>query len=63
MKILNSTHVWKIIPVPYDRITRTGIVGKYQRMADAIKQVAKETRKLPIVFSLCEWGWVRQLSL
>ncbi|KXN84641.1 putative alpha-galactosidase B [Leucoagaricus sp. SymC.cos] len=43
--------------IPYDSITRTGIVGKYQRMADAVKQVAKETRKPPIVFSLCEWGW------
>lgn len=43
--------------IPYDSITRVGIVGKYQRMADAVKQVAKETRKPPIVFSLCEWGW------
>jgi len=43
--------------IPYDSITRTGIVGKYQRMADAVTQVAKETRKAPFVFSLCQWGW------
>lgn len=29
-------------------------------MADAVNQVAKETRKPPIVLSLCEWGWVCQ---
>jgi hypothetical protein len=46
--------------VPYDSITRVGIAGKYQRMADAINQVAKETRKLPFIFSLCEWGWVSE---
>ncbi|KAJ3566460.1 hypothetical protein NP233_g6989 [Leucocoprinus birnbaumii] len=45
--------------IPYDSITRTGIVGKYQRMADAVKQVATETRRTPIAFSLCEWGLAR----
>ncbi|EIN08646.1 glycoside hydrolase [Punctularia strigosozonata HHB-11173 SS5] len=38
--------------IPYDDIIRQGIIGKYQRMADAIAKVAR-----PIVFSLCEWGW------
>lgn len=26
-------------------------------MRDAIIAVAKKAKKLPIVFSLCEWGW------
>ena len=26
-------------------------------MRDAILAVAKKAKKLPIVFSLCEWGW------
>ncbi|CAL1699793.1 unnamed protein product [Somion occarium] len=42
--------------VPFDHIIREGIVGKYQRMADAISQVSKEPGKLPMVFSLCQWG-------
>ncbi|KAG6828308.1 hypothetical protein H0H92_008423 [Tricholoma furcatifolium] len=43
--------------IPFDDITRVGIVGKYQRMSDAIAQVAKSTNTAPMVFSLCEWGW------
>ncbi|KAI3603505.1 glycoside hydrolase family 27 protein [Moniliophthora roreri] len=43
--------------IPYDSIIREGIVGKYQRMADAIANLAKETGNPPILFSLCEWGW------
>ncbi|PPQ86692.1 hypothetical protein CVT25_006767 [Psilocybe cyanescens] len=42
--------------IPYDDIIRQGIVGKYQRMADALSQVSK-TFNRPFVFSLCEWGW------
>ncbi|TFK68348.1 glycoside hydrolase family 27 protein [Pluteus cervinus] len=42
--------------IPYDEITRVGIVGRYQRMTDALAEVAK-TRTQPLVFSLCEWGW------
>ena len=38
--------------VAYDSITRTGVIGRYQRMADQITKLAK-----PVVFSLCEWGW------
>ncbi|GLB45195.1 putative alpha galactosidase A [Lyophyllum shimeji] len=43
--------------IPYDSIIRQGIVGKYQRMADAIAQLAAMTKKPPMIFSLCEWGW------
>ncbi|KAL0571651.1 hypothetical protein V5O48_010309 [Marasmius crinis-equi] len=43
--------------IPYDSIIRQGIVGKYQRMADAITKLAQETGKPPILYSLCEWGW------
>ncbi|KAF9458226.1 glycoside hydrolase family 27 protein [Collybia nuda] len=42
--------------IPYDSITRQGIVGRYQRMADALKQISAN-RKTPFVFSLCQWGW------
>uniref|UniRef100_A0A8H7XWL0 Alpha-galactosidase n=1 Tax=Psilocybe cubensis TaxID=181762 RepID=A0A8H7XWL0_PSICU len=42
--------------IPYDDIIKQGIVGKYQRMADALAQVSK-TFNRPFVFSLCEWGW------
>jgi alpha-galactosidase len=43
--------------IPYDDIIREGIVGKYQRMADAMATLAKTSGKPPFVFSLCEWGW------
>ncbi|KAJ6609057.1 glycoside hydrolase [Mycena sp. CBHHK59/15] len=43
--------------IPYDDIIRQGIVGKYQRMADALAQLAQTSKKPPFVFSLCEWGW------
>ncbi|KAJ7583600.1 glycoside hydrolase [Mycena floridula] len=42
--------------IPYDSIIKQGIVGKYQRMADAIAQLKATTGK-SMVFSLCEWGW------
>jgi len=42
--------------IPYDDIIRQGIVGKYQRMADALAQVGQSTGT-QIVYSLCEWGW------
>ncbi|KDR80408.1 hypothetical protein GALMADRAFT_136897 [Galerina marginata CBS 339.88] len=42
--------------IPYDSIIRQGIVGKYQRMADALAQVGKQFNKA-FVYSLCEWGW------
>jgi len=43
--------------IPYDSIIKQGIVGKYQRMADAISAVQKKKGGNPLVFSLCEWGW------
>ncbi|KAK0219876.1 glycoside hydrolase [Armillaria fumosa] len=43
--------------IPYDEITREGIVGRYQRMADAVIKVQQFTKNNPILLSLCEWGW------
>ncbi|KAJ7242413.1 glycoside hydrolase superfamily [Mycena rebaudengoi] len=43
--------------IPYDSIIREGMVGKYQRMADALETLAKTSEKPPFIFSLCEWGW------
>ncbi|KAI0758502.1 glycoside hydrolase [Irpex lacteus] len=48
--------------IPYDDIVKEGVIGKYQRMADAIKNLAKKTGKPPVVFSLCEWGWTMAQS-
>ncbi|KAJ8520784.1 hypothetical protein ONZ45_g2419 [Pleurotus djamor] len=42
--------------IPYDSIIRQGLVGKYQRMADALEELSKRTRRPPFIFSLCEWG-------
>ncbi|KAF8330632.1 glycoside hydrolase [Amanita rubescens] len=42
--------------IPYDDIIHEGIVGKYQRMADALAELSNTTGKPPLVFSLCEWG-------
>ncbi|KAH7912366.1 glycoside hydrolase family 27 protein [Hygrophoropsis aurantiaca] len=42
--------------IPFDDVIREGIVGKYQRMADALATVAKTTGTT-FIFSLCEWGW------
>jgi alpha-galactosidase len=42
--------------IPYDDIIRQGIVGKYERMTDALAEVG-QTFNRPFVFSLCEWGW------
>lgn len=43
--------------IPYDDIIRQGMVGKYQRMTDAMATLAKTSRKTPFIFSLCQWGW------
>ncbi|KAF8438048.1 glycoside hydrolase family 27 protein [Boletus edulis BED1] len=45
-----------ILPVPFDDVIREGMVGKYQRMTDALAMVAKQTGTT-FTFSLCEWGW------
>ncbi|KIJ12200.1 alpha-galactosidase [Paxillus involutus ATCC 200175] len=42
--------------IPFDDVIREGIVGKYQRMTDALATVAEKTGST-FVFSLCEWGW------
>jgi len=42
--------------VPPDSITRQGIRGRYQRMADAIAKLAERTGSTPLYFSLCAWG-------
>ena len=37
-------------------------MGKeYSRMANAIADVAANTSSTPMLFSLCEWGWVRNV--
>lgn len=43
--------------IPFDNITQENMYGRYQRMADAISEVAKQTNNKPFQFSLCEWGW------
>ncbi|KAH9848316.1 glycoside hydrolase family 27 protein [Lenzites betulinus] len=54
--------------IPYDEIIREGIVGKYQRMANAIADLSKSSGKPPLIFSLCEWGeeqpwlWARRFG-
>ncbi|KAF7374262.1 Alpha-galactosidase [Mycena sanguinolenta] len=54
--------------VPFDKITRENIIGRYTRMANAIAAQAKASGKPPLVFSLCEWGkqepwlWARRLG-
>ena len=54
--------------VPFDHIVKENIKGKYQRMADAIAKLAKETQRPPLLFSLCEWGrqqpwlWAKELG-
>lgn len=42
--------------IPFDDIIREGVMGKYQRMADALVKVAEDTGTT-FIFSLCEWGW------
>jgi len=54
--------------VPFDEIIKQGMVGKYQRMADAIGRLSKRTKKPPIILSVCQWGreqpwlWARRFG-
>ncbi|KJA21424.1 glycoside hydrolase family 27 protein [Hypholoma sublateritium FD-334 SS-4] len=54
--------------VPFDEIIKEGMVGKFTRMANAIKKLSEESGKPPLVFSLCQWGrnepwnWARTLG-
>jgi alpha-galactosidase len=43
--------------IPFDKITQQNMLGRYERMADAIAYVAQKTSNPPFQFSLCEWGW------
>ncbi|KAJ3561748.1 hypothetical protein NP233_g10006 [Leucocoprinus birnbaumii] len=57
-----------VIGMPFDEVIKEGIVGKYQRMADAIDRLSKRTGNPPFLFSLCEWGreqpwlWARRFG-
>ncbi|KAJ7449054.1 glycoside hydrolase superfamily [Mycena galericulata] len=42
--------------IPDDDVIRQGILGKYQRMSDALVELAETSKQKPFVFSLCEWG-------
>lgn len=48
--------------IPFDNITQEGTYGRYKRMSDAIQNLAKRSHKLPMIFSLCDWGW-QQVNL
>ncbi|KXN84636.1 putative alpha-galactosidase B [Leucoagaricus sp. SymC.cos] len=54
--------------VPFDEIIKEGMVGKYQRMADAIARLSNSTGKPPMLFSICQWGreqpwlWARRFG-
>ena len=43
--------------IPFDNVTMENAYGRYQRMADAIAQVAETTGNPPFEYALCEWGW------
>ena len=43
--------------IPFDNITEQNMLGRYQRMANAIAEYSKKTGDKPFLFSLCEWGW------
>ncbi|KAL6301847.1 glycoside hydrolase family 27 protein [Sparassis latifolia] len=42
--------------IPFDTVIKQGMVGKFQRIADALSKLAATTRKPPMVLSLCQWG-------
>lgn len=54
--------------VPFDNLVKEGQVGKFARMSNAIKDLAKKTGAPPMLFSLCQWGrlqpwlWARKLG-
>ncbi|THU90266.1 glycoside hydrolase family 27 protein [Dendrothele bispora CBS 962.96] len=54
--------------VPFDEIIKEGMVGKFTRMSNAIRDLAKETGRAPMLYSLCQWGreepwlWARELG-
>ncbi|KAH7926149.1 glycoside hydrolase family 27 protein [Leucogyrophana mollusca] len=42
--------------VPFDNITHENIMGRYERMANAIADLAQTSGKPPLILSLCQWG-------
>lgn len=54
--------------VPFDTVIQEGMVGKFQRMHTALQQLAAETEKPPMLYSLCQWGerepwlWARRFA-
>ncbi|KAF8137536.1 glycoside hydrolase family 27 protein [Boletus edulis] len=42
--------------VPFDNITRENIMGRYERMANAIKDLAESSGRPPLFLSMCQWG-------
>jgi alpha-galactosidase len=54
--------------VPFDGITRQGMIGKFKRIADAIDDLSISSGKPPMILSLCQWGreqpwlWARRFS-
>ncbi|KAI9569930.1 glycoside hydrolase family 27 protein [Boletus coccyginus] len=42
--------------VPFDNITRENIMGRYERMANAINDLAKSSGRPPLFLSMCQWG-------
>ncbi|KXN84638.1 putative alpha-galactosidase B [Leucoagaricus sp. SymC.cos] len=54
--------------VPFDDVIKEGMVGKFQRMADAIARLSERTGKPPMLYSLCQWGreqpwlWARRFG-
>lgn len=43
--------------IPFDNVTQENVYGRYERMANAIAELAEKTDSPPVQFSLCEWGW------
>lgn len=54
--------------IPFDGVIKEGMVGKFQRMADAIANISAETGNPPMIYSLCQWGreqpwlWARRFG-
>ncbi|KAI0055502.1 glycoside hydrolase family 27 protein [Artomyces pyxidatus] len=52
---------------PFDTVIREGMVGKFQRMSEAINELAQSSGKR-LIYSLCQWGreqpwlWAREFG-
>ncbi|KIK46595.1 glycoside hydrolase family 27 protein [Suillus luteus UH-Slu-Lm8-n1] len=42
--------------VPFDNITRENIMGRYERMANAISDFSLSSGTPPLILSMCQWG-------